>query len=114
MQKENRSKLFDENIDQLTDFMFKADDGKTVLAVSTPSTAKDALQLLCFHLGVDVGDKNTTVEQFTDKFNLGFNYFFNATIDCCADVVEEATKNPQDVTWGVLKQRILDLKIENL
>ena len=72
---------------------------------------EDALRSLAAYVSAG-GYNAATVDPdiFEDKIRWGIDYLINATIQRCADVVEEQSKDYARATYGALKRAILDLK----
>lgn len=77
---------------------------------SIPS-AEDALRSLASYVGAG-GYNALSVDPalFESKIRWGIDYLINATIQRCADVIEEQSKNYARATWGSARRAILDLK----
>lgn len=72
---------------------------------------EDALRSLAAYVGAG-GYNAQTVEpdKFEDKIRWGIDHLVNATIQQCADVVEEQSKDYARASWGSVRRAILDLK----
>lgn len=75
------------------------------------ANAEDVLRELASYVGAG-GYNAETVDPavFSDKIVWGINHLINGTIQRCADVIEEQSKNYARATWGSAKRAILDLR----
>lgn len=76
-------------------------------------TAEDALRELASY--VSAGGYNAEAVDpavFFDKIKWGVDHLIEVTIQRCADVIEEQSKNYGRATWGSAKRAILDLRAD--
>lgn len=79
--------------------------------ISDNRALEEVLRSLASYVGAG-GYNAPTVDPdvFEDKIRWGIDHLINATIQRCADVVEEQSRSYGRSTWGSCKRAVLDLK----
>ena len=104
-----------------TDCRMQSDDGSQELVVAAwnrralPAVVPgvkplDVLAGLSSYLGAGLGDDDTTPEQYDERIRWGIDHQIAVTVQRCADVIEELSKEAYSgkrVHWGQIKQAIL-------
>lgn len=65
--------------------------------------AREVLSGLSSYLGAGMGEDDTTAEEYEKRIRWGIDYQINATVQRCANVIEELSKQAysgQSVPWG--------------